>query len=208
MIANSILIGIDSFYYGGNVGFGISVPSIVLSLEVLLPSYYFFFLICSLHSFFHSWWFRLFTRVVVGSAGSPCEDNPNQTPFAFDASTRQVKTGRALINPFDPSQVTIKLTSNRRRWTHIFPKGPSGVLIQQHHFQAVSGEKVASKSLGAEASNTNEITRWLFRFSHLIVLYKKIIKSIVQLFNSKLIRLETKSCRILPLTYLTEYDRT
>ena len=39
-------------------------------------------------------------------------------------STRaQVKTGRALINPFDPSHVTIKLTSNRRRWTHIFPKG-------------------------------------------------------------------------------------
>ncbi|XP_029721962.2 GATOR complex protein Iml1 isoform X2 [Aedes albopictus] len=48
-----------------------------------------------------------------------------------------VRTGRALINPFDPSHVTIKLTSNRRRWTHIFPKGPQGVLIQQHHYQAV-----------------------------------------------------------------------
>lgn len=45
--------------------------------------------------------------------------------------------GRALINPFDPSHVTIKLTSNRRRWSHIFPKGPTGVLIQQHHYQAV-----------------------------------------------------------------------
>ena len=31
--------------------------------------------------------------------------------------------GRALINPFDPSHVTVKITSNRRRWTHIFPKG-------------------------------------------------------------------------------------
>lgn len=48
-----------------------------------------------------------------------------------------VRTGRALINPFDPSHVTIKLTSNRRRWSHIFPKGPTGVLIQQHHYQAV-----------------------------------------------------------------------
>ncbi|XP_023034077.1 GATOR complex protein Iml1 isoform X3 [Drosophila willistoni] len=48
-----------------------------------------------------------------------------------------VRPGRALINPFDPSHVTIKLTSNRRRWTHIFPKGPTGVLIQQHHYQAV-----------------------------------------------------------------------
>lgn len=48
-----------------------------------------------------------------------------------------IRNGRALINPFDPSHVTIKLTSNRRRWSHIFPKGPSGVLIQQHHYQAV-----------------------------------------------------------------------
>lgn len=31
--------------------------------------------------------------------------------------------GRALINPFDPSHVTVKMTSNRRRWTHVFPKG-------------------------------------------------------------------------------------
>lgn len=54
----------------------------------------------------------------------------------FPTSTRP--PGRALINPFDPSHVTIKLTSNRRRWTHIFPKGPAGVLIQQHHYQAGS----------------------------------------------------------------------
>lgn len=43
--------------------------------------------------------------MVVGSEGSPPLES------------------RALINPFDPSHVTIKLTSNRRRWTHIFPKG-------------------------------------------------------------------------------------
>lgn len=40
---------------------------------------------------------------------------------------------RTLINPFDPAHVTVKLTSNRRRWTHIFPRGPSGLLVQQHH---------------------------------------------------------------------------
>lgn len=51
-----------------------------------------------------------------------------------------LRTGRALINPFDPSRVFIKLTSNRRRWSHIFPKGPSGVLIQQHHYQAVPSQ--------------------------------------------------------------------
>ncbi|PNF39096.1 hypothetical protein B7P43_G04143, partial [Cryptotermes secundus] len=68
-------------------------------------------------------------RPVVGSAGSP--NNPLQS------QTNILRPGRALINPFDPSHVTIKLTSNRRRWTHIFPKGPTGVLIQQHHYQAV-----------------------------------------------------------------------
>lgn len=30
--------------------------------------------------------------------------------------------GRALINPFDPSSTTVRVSSNRRRWTHIFPK--------------------------------------------------------------------------------------
>ncbi|XP_045491864.1 GATOR complex protein Iml1 isoform X8 [Colias croceus] len=55
-----------------------------------------------------------------------------------------IRTGRALINPFDPSHVTVKLTSNRRRWTHIFPKGPTGVLIQQHHYQARPAGEPAS----------------------------------------------------------------
>lgn len=49
--------------------------------------------------------------MVVGSEGSPPLES------------------RALINPFDPSHVTIKLTSNRRRWTHIFPKGFLVIII-------------------------------------------------------------------------------
>lgn len=61
-------------------------------------------------------------RTIVGSAGSP---------FLFHGP------GRALINPFDPSHVTIKLTSNRRRWTHVFPIGPTGVFMQQHHYQGI-----------------------------------------------------------------------
>ncbi len=43
---------------------------------------------------------------------------------------------KALINPFDPANVTIKLNSNRRRWTHVFPLGPTGIFMQQHHYQA------------------------------------------------------------------------
>ncbi|XP_045474095.1 GATOR complex protein Iml1 isoform X2 [Harmonia axyridis] len=67
-------------------------------------------------------------RMVVGSEGSPPLES------------------KALINPFDPTHVTIKLTSNRRRWTHIFPKGPTGVLIQQHHYQAVPAQKQEDKT--------------------------------------------------------------
>lgn len=29
---------------------------------------------------------------------------------------------RGLINPFDKSQYLVKLTSNRRRWSHTFPE--------------------------------------------------------------------------------------
>lgn len=62
---------------------------------------------------------------------------PSKQKRAISTVAPVIRAGRALINPFDPSHVTIKLTSNRRRWSHIFPKGPSGVLIQQHHYQAV-----------------------------------------------------------------------
>lgn len=57
-------------------------------------------------------------------------------------SVKNGRAGRALINPFAPSNVTIKLTSNRRRWTHIFPKGPTGVFIQQHHYQAIPTKSI------------------------------------------------------------------
>ncbi|KAL1140271.1 hypothetical protein AAG570_000203, partial [Ranatra chinensis] len=69
-------------------------------------------------------------NILVGSSptspfSTPLYSNPPPAP----------RPARALINPFDPSHITIKLTSNRRRWAHIFPKGPSGLLIQQHHYQ-------------------------------------------------------------------------
>ncbi|XP_066544990.1 GATOR1 complex protein DEPDC5 isoform X2 [Amia ocellicauda] len=53
-------------------------------------------------------------------------------------STLHVRPGgytpqRALINPFAPSRMPMKLTSNRRRWMHTFPMGPSGEAIQIHH---------------------------------------------------------------------------
>lgn len=55
--------------------------------------------------------------------------------FPQPTKTKGVNThraGRSLINPFDPSHVTIKLTSNRRRWIHIFPKGQTHSLQRSH----------------------------------------------------------------------------
>lgn len=61
--------------------------------------------------------------LVSGSVGSPGAAG-SQLPCPSPA-----RPGRALINPFDPSHVTIKLTSNRRRWSHIFPKGMLGFYV-------------------------------------------------------------------------------
>ncbi|XP_076057838.1 GATOR complex protein Iml1 isoform X2 [Oratosquilla oratoria] len=81
----------------------------------------------------------------VGSSGGPSPTDASQM-----SSRARLRPGRPLINPFDPSHGTIKLTSNRRRWTHIFPKNPHGVLIQQHHYHA------SSKKQDEEPSDTKE----------------------------------------------------
>ena len=52
--------------------------------------------------------------------------NTNLLFFSWNDHKYLLRPGRALVNPFDPSQTTIRLSSNRRRWTHIFPKGPTG----------------------------------------------------------------------------------
>ena len=68
-----------------------------------------------------------------------------------------LRPGRALINPFVPSHTTVRVTSNRRRWTHIFPKGPTGQYQQVHHdlqdvLHQISGTKINS----ASSSNQDE----------------------------------------------------
>ncbi|XP_012671329.1 GATOR complex protein DEPDC5 isoform X1 [Clupea harengus] len=63
---------------------------------------------------------------------------PGRFTVGSAESTLHVRPGgytpqRALINPFAPSRMPMKLTSNRRRWMHTFPVGPSGEPIQIHH---------------------------------------------------------------------------
>ncbi|XP_042899782.1 GATOR complex protein Iml1 isoform X2 [Parasteatoda tepidariorum] len=101
-------------------------------------------------------------RTIIGSDPS-YESQSNK-----QCLTRRLK---ALVNPFNPSQITIKLTSNRRRWTHVFPLGPTGIFMQQHHYQAIpqisaatliSVEK-ASHSFSYELDAPNE-----YKPSHLM----------------------------------------
>jgi len=87
-------------------------------------------------------------KPIFGSAGAGSQfDHSNIKNYLL-------RPGRALVNPFDPSHVTVKLTSNRRRWTHIFPKGPTGhhqqVHVQQVHHDG-GGESRASPT-GAKSS--------------------------------------------------------
>lgn len=51
------------------------------------------------------------------------QGNSFQNTFAPMDNAPELRLGQALVNPFDPSRITVKITSNRRRWTHVFPKG-------------------------------------------------------------------------------------
>ena len=77
---------------------------------------------------------KLLSPASNSQSGSP-KDKEKTTVFSAIPKDAQLPS-KALINPFDPSHAVIKLTSNRRRWTHIFPRGPTGALIQQHHFHS------------------------------------------------------------------------
>ncbi len=45
-------------------------------------------------------------------------------------------SNRFSVNPFDPSSGPSRVSSNRRRWTHIFPRASSGDYFQPFQFDA------------------------------------------------------------------------
>ncbi|KAI0221662.1 GATOR complex protein DEPDC5 [Lamellibrachia satsuma] len=65
-------------------------------------------------------------RPIVGSAGSPVGHHSHY-------SLRNYHPHRALINPFAPRRLHLKVTSIRRRWTHAFPTDLQGMSVQPHH---------------------------------------------------------------------------
>ena len=60
-------------------------------------------------------------RAVVGSA---------DTSYFYQNVGRPQ---RSLVNPFRPNYLPCKMTCNRHRWRHTFPKGPGGEMWQEHH---------------------------------------------------------------------------
>nr|XP_045624645.1 GATOR complex protein Iml1-like isoform X2 [Procambarus clarkii] len=89
--------------------------------------------------------------------GSSSGTSPNEHPQLQKNRQTVHRPGRSLINPFDPSHVTIKLTSNRRRWIHIFPKDQSGVLIQQHHYHDSSSRAKENELSSSLSTPDNEV---------------------------------------------------
>ncbi|KAG1657873.1 GATOR complex protein DEPDC5 [Nymphon striatum] len=79
-------------------------------------------------------------QLIVGSCGVVSEGSFMQKNTRSKNNSGNTRQSRALINPFDPSHLTIKLTSNRRRWTHVFPIGPKGGFMQEHHRKAQLGK--------------------------------------------------------------------
>ncbi|XP_064612475.1 LOW QUALITY PROTEIN: GATOR1 complex protein DEPDC5-like [Liolophura sinensis] len=79
-------------------------------------------------------------RPIVGSAGSPVGHTSRTSLINY-------RPNRALINPFAPSRMQFKMTSNRRRWVHAFPIDPRGASVQTHHVH-MSGGTVESDELG------------------------------------------------------------
>ncbi|KAK6967840.1 DEP domain-containing protein 5 [Biomphalaria glabrata] len=70
----------------------------------------------------------LLQRPVVGSAGSP---------VGHSRHLQNYRPHRALINPFAPSRLQFKMTSNRRRWAHAFPVDQKGMAMQARHIHSV-----------------------------------------------------------------------
>ncbi|KAL4714117.1 hypothetical protein ACJJTC_008471 [Scirpophaga incertulas] len=117
---------------------------------------------------------------------SPMSTNRLSPRSSISGHKPVIRTGRALINPFDPSHVTVKLTSNRRRWTHIFPKGPTGVLIQQHHYQArpageptarVDNLRINSARENGSISNNNHNSHPIYQVDGNVMSRKRMIST-------------------------------
>jgi len=73
---------------------------------------------------------------------------------------------RPLINPFKPSEFSVRITANRRRWIHVFPVDSRGLSKQSHHF--VAGTSVIYANL-QEPDPTEVLNLFSVFLSQLII---------------------------------------
>lgn len=86
---------------------------------------------CLVLSFFRS---ELLEKMMDSQRDSSA---PGRFTVGSAESTLHIRPGgyapqRALINPFTPSRMPMKLTSNRRRWMHTFPVGEGTHSLGKH----------------------------------------------------------------------------
>ncbi|XP_060075901.1 GATOR complex protein Iml1-like isoform X2 [Ylistrum balloti] len=89
-------------------------------------------------------------RPIFGSAGS--------SYFHSKHLSSTTLSRRALINPFAPSTMHFKMTSNRRRWIHAFPTDPQGAAVQTHHFRTFSDNEEIDDSFDHHSKESSYLT--------------------------------------------------
>ncbi|XP_021373105.1 DEP domain-containing protein 5-like isoform X1 [Mizuhopecten yessoensis] len=91
-----------------------------------------------------------YVRPIFGSAGSPYFHSKHLSSMTLSR--------RALINPFAPSTMHFKMTSNRRRWIHAFPTDPQGAAVQTHHFRTFSHTEEMEGSFDLHSKETDYLS--------------------------------------------------
>ncbi|XP_072163307.1 GATOR1 complex protein DEPDC5-like [Diadema setosum] len=76
----------------------------------------------------------------------------------FHRGRRRRSKVEAVNNPFSPDTLSVALTADRRRWTHAFPRGGSGEMVQPHHRQLVTTPSQESLHDHAQASQEDAMT--------------------------------------------------
>ena len=64
----------------------------------------------------------LLCHKIVGSVATPVTRHSKHSLYCYQPD-------KALINPFAPSRLHFRVTSNRRRWAHAYPTGMVYLLV-------------------------------------------------------------------------------
>lgn len=105
-------------------------------------------------------------RPVVGSA---------ELHSSLTATSRTLVPRKALLNPFAPNRLNIKMTANRRRWAHVFPTGESKCrLWSGNRTQKTSANAAGLSLIDSPATSLSHYHQtYHYQFSMFIILIIK-----------------------------------